>query len=105
MNVMLSRIAEVLGGELHGEDVMVTGVSTDSRNICRQEMFVALRGDKYDAHDFIEHAVQRGAACALVDHACPVNLPLQAVMARPRSRKWWRPSCHNVARFWLRMAT
>lgn len=43
------------------------GVSTDSRAIKQGEIFVALRGKKFDGHNFIHTAQQRGACCIIVD--------------------------------------
>ena len=61
----------------------VEGVSTDTRTLARGALFVALRGDRFDAHDFLEEAARRGAAAAVVSsawaatHAAPV--PVLAV--------------------------
>jgi len=47
---------------------VVRGINTDSRTIKQDELFVALKGDKFDAHDFISHAYDRGANAYLIDH-------------------------------------
>ena len=44
-----------------------TNVSSDSRNIKKGDLFVALRGEKFDGHEFIKVALQKGAAAAIVD--------------------------------------
>lgn len=51
-----------------GSDLVVHGVNTDSRTIKEGELFVALKGENYDAHNFIEHAKDRGAAAYLLEH-------------------------------------
>ena len=51
-----------------GSDSIVRGINTDSRTIKPGELFVALKGGNYDAHDFITHAHDRGAAAYLLDH-------------------------------------
>ena len=51
--VKLSKICEILGCKLDSEDTCVTGVSMDSRTVKRDELFVAVVGETYDAHDFI----------------------------------------------------
>ncbi|NOZ55732.1 MAG: UDP-N-acetylmuramoyl-tripeptide--D-alanyl-D-alanine ligase [Calditrichaeota bacterium] len=43
------------------------GVSTDSRKIRSGDLFVALRGERFDGHEFVETALQRGAVAAVVD--------------------------------------
>ena len=61
--------AKLIGADSKmGSDVIVHGINTDSRTIKQGELFVALKGDKYDAHDFITHAQDRGAAAYLLDH-------------------------------------
>jgi len=47
------------------------GVSTDTRTLQPGELFVAIRGERFDGHDFIEQALARGAAGALVERSLP----------------------------------
>jgi UDP-N-acetylmuramoyl-tripeptide--D-alanyl-D-alanine ligase len=48
-------------------------VSTDSRSVKEGELFVALRGESFDGHQFVETAFRRGAACAVVDRRANVH--------------------------------
>ena len=59
--------AKAMSGTLQGENTSFAGVSTDSRKINRGELFIALRGDLFDGHDFIATAKERGAVAAVVD--------------------------------------
>ena len=45
----------------------VTAVSTDTRTVRQGDLFVALKGEKYDAHDFIGDAIASGAAAVMVE--------------------------------------
>ena len=65
----LAEAATVLGGELCGADVTFTAVSTDSRAIAAGDLFVALRGERYDGHAFMPQAAASGAVAALADRA------------------------------------
>lgn len=47
----------------------LTGVSTDTRTVAPGNLFVALRGERFDAHDFLRDAVQQGAAAVVVSDA------------------------------------
>ena len=47
----------------------VCGVSTDSRTVQAGNVFVALRGERFDGHRFLDDAVRRGAACVVVSDA------------------------------------
>ncbi|MCI5837382.1 MAG: UDP-N-acetylmuramoyl-tripeptide--D-alanyl-D-alanine ligase [Veillonellaceae bacterium] len=51
-----------------------TSVATDSRTIAAGALFVALRGERFDGHDFVAKAVESGAAAVLVERAVD-NLP------------------------------
>jgi len=62
-----------------GSLVDVRGVSTDSRAIAAGSLFVALSGDRFDGHAFVEAAAARGAAAALVSREVPSAIPLVVV--------------------------
>lgn len=80
----LQWIAGATHGQLHGEPLrQARGVSTDSRTIRRGELFVALRGERFDGHRFLAAAAARGAAAAMVSAQGkarrPKGLPLIVV--------------------------
>lgn len=79
----LAQAAVATGGEMHGPDVRFEGVCTDSRTVSRGDLFVALRGERYDGHRFVEQAAAAGAVAALVDRAHgtsgPEGMPCAAV--------------------------
>jgi UDP-N-acetylmuramoyl-tripeptide--D-alanyl-D-alanine ligase len=62
-------IVTATGGRLEQGDPQqeIGGVSIDSRSIGPGELFVAIRGDRFDGHDFIEAAMARGALGAIVE--------------------------------------
>jgi UDP-N-acetylmuramoyl-tripeptide--D-alanyl-D-alanine ligase len=80
MNLRLADIAQWTGGRLHGADAAISAVSTDTRSIAQGMLFVALKGERYDAHDFAATAQERGAAALLVARELPIDLP-QVVVA------------------------
>ena len=57
-----------------------TSVSTDSRALAPGALFVALRGDRFDGHDYVAQAVERGAAAVLVERPLDVAVP-QVIVA------------------------
>src|SRR6267143_4173729 len=63
------QIAEFASASVSGGDgnVSIDKVSTDSRTLKRGELFVALRGENFDGHKFVEAAVKTGAAGAIID--------------------------------------
>ena len=54
----------------------VEQISTDSRSLTRGSCFVALRGPRFDGHEFVMDAAQRGASAAVVsDPTCAMHSP------------------------------
>ncbi|MEM1441511.1 MAG: UDP-N-acetylmuramoyl-tripeptide--D-alanyl-D-alanine ligase [Verrucomicrobiota bacterium] len=66
--ITLEQIADWSGGALiqGSPNDAVTAVSTDSRTVSSSELFVALKGDRFDAHDFLEGVAERQAGAVLV---------------------------------------
>src|SRR5436189_382707 len=63
------QVAEFTGAPVSSGDgqVSIDKVSTDSRTVKRGELFVALRGENFDGHKFVESAARAGAVGAIVD--------------------------------------
>jgi UDP-N-acetylmuramoyl-tripeptide--D-alanyl-D-alanine ligase len=63
------QIAEFAGASVSAGDgnVSIDKISTDSRTLKRGELFLALRGENFDGHKFVEAAVKAGAAGVIVD--------------------------------------
>ncbi len=61
------EVQAAVGGELYGSpDRILRGVCTDTRDALEAQLFVALSGTRYDAHDFLKEALKRGASGLLV---------------------------------------
>ena len=67
MKFDLEMIARIIAAKLpeSGKGREITGISTDSRNISSGELFVPLRGERFDGHDYMSQAVRNGAAACL----------------------------------------
>ena len=65
MQLQASKIAELVGGQLVGEDVVIDGVQFDSRSEIDGRLFIAINAER-NGHDFVDHAFAMGASCALV---------------------------------------
>ncbi|WP_174509141.1 UDP-N-acetylmuramoyl-tripeptide--D-alanyl-D-alanine ligase [Klebsiella oxytoca] len=71
----LSQLADITHGELHGGDLAIDEVTSDTRKITKGCLFVALKGERFDAHDFAEQAKQAGAGALLVSRRLACDLP------------------------------
>jgi UDP-N-acetylmuramoyl-tripeptide--D-alanyl-D-alanine ligase len=61
----LDEAARAVGGALHGANAGFSGVTTDSRAVNAGDLFVALRGERFDGHEYVAEAFRRGAAAAI----------------------------------------
>jgi UDP-N-acetylmuramoyl-tripeptide--D-alanyl-D-alanine ligase len=75
VELSLSEVARATGGELRGADLKICGVSTDSRADLSGALFLALVGERFDAHHFVEQACERGAVALLVERDVETTLP------------------------------
>ncbi|MFN2541679.1 MAG: UDP-N-acetylmuramoyl-tripeptide--D-alanyl-D-alanine ligase [Chthoniobacterales bacterium] len=82
--LQISQVAQLAGGALEAEDgnAIVAKISTDSRTLKPGELFVALRGENFDAHTFIEAAAKARAAGAIVDLNWNGNVPNNFALIR-----------------------
>ncbi len=92
----LSEAARAVSATLRGEDRAFNAVSTDTRTLSPRALFVALRGERFDGHDFLGQAATRQAAGALVQDAArlPAGLPALVTddtrLALGRLGAYWR---------------
>lgn len=57
------------------QDLPITGISTDTRKVAAGNVFVCLRGERFDAHTFVDQAHAQGAIALVVDHPVASDLP------------------------------
>ncbi|MBD2627882.1 UDP-N-acetylmuramoyl-tripeptide--D-alanyl-D-alanine ligase [Trichormus variabilis] len=74
-----------------------SGIQTDTRMLQAGEVFVALRGEKFDGHEFVPMAIACGAIAAIVDYAyenpgVPVLQVKDTLQAYQQIARWWRES-------------
>ncbi len=67
MHYRLSEITKVVQGKLCGNDVEIASVSIDTRSLQTGDLYVAIKGDHFDGHAFVEQAEQAGATAVLLE--------------------------------------
>ncbi|ORJ51509.1 UDP-N-acetylmuramoyl-tripeptide--D-alanyl-D-alanine ligase [Kluyvera intermedia] len=75
ISVTLSQLGGILHGELHGADATIEAVTSDTRKLTSGCLFVALKGERFDAHDFADKAKEGGAGALLVSRKLDIDLP------------------------------
>jgi UDP-N-acetylmuramoyl-tripeptide--D-alanyl-D-alanine ligase len=90
----LAAFAAACGGELTGADRAYAGISSDTRSLAPGELFVALRGPRFDGNSFVAAALAAGAAGALVEAVQPLAIAQIRVpdtqAALERAARAWR---------------
>ena len=85
--------AEMLGPTARGA-VEFRGVSTDTRTLNAGELYVALKGPRFDGHTLLETAAERGASAVMIERTMPAPLPALKVdstrSALGRLAGYWR---------------
>jgi UDP-N-acetylmuramoyl-tripeptide--D-alanyl-D-alanine ligase len=79
MRGSLAQLTTSIAGSRMTRDAAFAGVSTDSRKLTAGALFVALRGETFDAHDFLDQAVAQNVAAVVVEKL-PENFPLPALV-------------------------
>jgi UDP-N-acetylmuramoyl-tripeptide--D-alanyl-D-alanine ligase len=84
--MQLSEAAFAMSAVWNGPDLAVAGISTDSRSIARGQLFIALKGERFDGAAYVEQARLGGAVAAVVEAAnfkvgetAPEDMPLLLV--------------------------
>ncbi|MGF1567293.1 MAG: UDP-N-acetylmuramoyl-tripeptide--D-alanyl-D-alanine ligase [Nodosilinea sp.] len=96
----LTSLAKAMEAPLDGVPLplhsrLVSNITTDTRDIRKNALFVALRGERFDGHDFVAAAIANGALAAVVQaDQMPPHLPCLPVadtlVAYQRLGHWWR---------------
>jgi len=76
----LADAASMTGGRASGGNPQFTGVSTDTRTLRSGDLFVALRGERFDGHAFLSQAKGGGASAAMVDRGHQGEFPLPVIV-------------------------
>jgi len=99
MKFSLQQLAQALSSASINADADIIGLSTDSRKIKTGDVFVALRGDNFDAHDFLPQVAQTGAV-AVIAERLPAEFQLPALIV-PDTKM----ALAEVGRFWRKQFT
>jgi UDP-N-acetylmuramoyl-tripeptide--D-alanyl-D-alanine ligase len=100
----LTQLVEVLlASSINLSETALTqvssGIQTDSRSLKPGEVFLALRGDKFDGHEFVSTAIAKGALAAIVDFEYknpefPILQVKDTLKAYQQIGRWWRDRFH-----------
>jgi UDP-N-acetylmuramoyl-L-alanyl-D-glutamate--2,6-diaminopimelate ligase len=97
-------IADLSSREVHGNlDIEIHGVHSDSRRVKKGDLFVAVRGEKADGHEFIGEAVGAGAAAVICDEIVgtfpaitQIKVPDGRIALAKIASKWYEQPSHKL---------
>lgn len=75
ISMMSQQLLELFPQKHSTADFNFSGVVIDSRQPCDGALFVAIKGEHFDAHDFVGVALEKGAAAVMVEHEVDVAIP------------------------------
>jgi UDP-N-acetylmuramoyl-tripeptide--D-alanyl-D-alanine ligase len=96
--------ARVVNGRVVGDNVPFSRVTTDSRDLKAGDLFVALRGERFDGDDFVAKALAQGAAAALVSDARAPDLSGALIAVDDPLAALGRLAAHWRAQFTMPLA-
>ncbi|PPI86596.1 UDP-N-acetylmuramoyl-tripeptide--D-alanyl-D-alanine ligase [Candidatus Pantoea edessiphila] len=73
--IFLSTLAKITKGKLYGKDTLLDNISIDTSKIQLGTLFIAIIGKQFDAHNFVDHAINQGAKALLVNRYLPISIP------------------------------
>ncbi len=84
----LEEIRAAVSGTIVAGDpcAVIRGLTTDSRSVPPRSLFVALKGERHDAHAFLPSVAAQGAAAAIVDRAVPAPAGFAQVLVEDTTR-------------------
>ena len=92
--MQLSQVSAAVNGRLFGSDAVLQGISINTRDDCAGRLFVALKGENFDAHEYLQQAQLAGAGAALIERDVETDLPKIVVQDTHQALQdlasWWR---------------
>lgn len=75
IDLALHEISQLVKGELYGTDKVISHVGIDTRTLADKALYVAIKGERFDGHDFIAQAESSGAGALLLSQKVASKLP------------------------------
>lgn len=93
------KIAEIVGSVSKPIEAEITNVVTDSRKAGAGDLFIAIKGEKFDAHDFVKEVLDKGAALAIVEHLVAGAPEERQIVVENALQAYGRIGAYNRSRF------
>ena len=94
-----SQLADILNCQTTASNVVIDNVSTDSRKITTTSLFIALKGERFDAHDFVREVIEKGCPLAVVDHLVADVPPSKQLVVKDTLQAYGKIGAYNRSLF------
>ena len=93
-NSLFSLVEDLVKAEETYKEINISGIKTDSKKVLPGDLFIAVNGNNFDGHDFIDEAKRSGAVAAMTSRPVDTDLPTLVVADTRRSlgqlASYWR---------------
>ena len=93
------KLAEILQYNQPLADVEVCNVVTDSRIAKKGDLFIAIKGEKFDAHDFVKQVIEQGVELVVVEHLVPDVSANRQIVVPSSIEAFGKIGAYNRSRF------
>ena len=93
------KLTEIVGSSSQVVDCIIKNVTTDSRLVRSGDLFIAIRGEKFDAHQFVPEVLRQGAALVLVEHIVDGADPARQVVVNNTTKAFGLIGAYNRSLF------
>jgi len=97
----LQEAGRAVGGRVHGAATRFSGVTTDSRKVATGDLFVALKGERFDGNEYVGQAMAQGAVAAITSRLVSARVPVPQVVVDDTRVALGKLAAHWRARFAL----
>lgn len=90
-SIFIQEIIEAVKGkcEVMNNELLVNDVCTDSRKIKKNDLYIALIGEIFDGHDFVNSAIENGASAVIVSKSIDVNMNVPVIIVDDTQKALW----------------
>ena len=95
----LQEAGRAVEGRVHGAPTRFSGVTTDSRKVAAGDLFVALKGERFDGNEYVGEAMGRGAVAAITSRLVSAQMPVPQVVVDDTRIALGKLAAHWRSRF------
>ena len=93
------KLKEILSSKSAVSDIMIERISTDSRSADEKSLFIALKGEKFDAHNFVQDVYQKGCRLMVVNRLIEGIPPQNQLVVEDTLKAYGKIGAYNRSLF------